>query len=268
MHVPTITIFSLVVAAFAKVGKFDARRKLTPEDVGSFHTDAFEQLIEKYSTKRPKNRNDMMMDTSQIISSYCPEGDSICISNANEIAFLEFHLAQKGPREVSYPEDFDLVLKKHIEKMDSTIRLVGKTNIHNIVHSLTVIRDEIQELEGVNEGYKIAALSGLSVAIDSSKLWHVVYSDVDHPLYNMHHTSYLTENDSNRRLQQYPGVTPPDVIGADVKGAISTVVNEIVLDPENFQVFDLLERTFKASISASVAFLSNSTNSTNSTLHF
>merc|ERR1712130_896298 len=53
----------------------------------------------------------------------------------------------------------------------------------------------------VTETEKLVVLSAISVAIESSKLWHNVYSDPDHILHGIHLPTYFSENEGNRKLQ-------------------------------------------------------------------
>merc|ERR1712224_949454 len=67
--------------------------------------------------------------------------------------------------------------------MNSVIQKIDELNLDETVASLTALKEEIEDTEDIHEGYKASTLVGLSVAIESKKLWHSAHFDEEHPLH-------------------------------------------------------------------------------------
>merc|ERR1711935_313012 len=79
---------------------------------------------------------------------------------------------------------------------------MGREDIDEIIGTLMSIEKEVQEIEGASEHHKKIASGTLSVAMESARLWHQVYSDREHSLHGMHLEKYYDEQ-SNRKLENY-----------------------------------------------------------------
>jgi len=89
-------------------------RRLTPEDVGLVHTDAFEQLTDLYkdTDNLPKSKIELMMQVSEIMEGYCDEDDTSCRNLAYEATMKEFNNKRgRNPSEIAYPDNFHAGLK-------------------------------------------------------------------------------------------------------------------------------------------------------------
>lgn len=174
-------------------------RDLVAEDVGAYHTDAFDVLGEKYSQKKPHRIDDMIEDFSEILAGYCPENDLTCASHAYQTTKEEFEIANTGvSRELKYPADFDPRLQKSIETMILHIETIDELNLDEVLNSLMEIKEELEGMTDIKDDYKHVGLAGVSVAIESTKLWHATKYDPSHPLHEM--INYFDEQ-GNRRLQ-------------------------------------------------------------------
>merc|ERR1712043_9969 len=108
----------------------------------------------------------------------------------------------------------------------------------------------------------MGALATVSVAIESSKLWHSAINDPEH---NLHEIVMMTIG-NNRRLQEYNIVFPiydgAKIVEADVT---STIIAFVTTNPANyFQVVGpakILVEMVLQSISGSAAMALNTTQS-------
>ena len=185
--------------------------------MGLLHTDAFEQLAELYKDKKPDTKLDLMMDLSGIMAGYCEEDDEACKSLAYEATLTKFHSKRIAPEEVKYPEMFDTRLKKSIDTMFEVIKEIDEGNVDDVVDSLIDITNEMRDMEDVDSFQRELTLSAISIAVESTKLWHSVHiTDKDHPL---------------RRLQEAPIMPISDFINqtnSEIMGDTLTSLYETI----------------------------------------
>lgn len=161
-----------------------ASRSLTAADVGAMHTDAFRRLGELYENKSEPTKLELIADVAEIAASYCPSDDAGCVAKAYESTLKTFS-APKNVQEPKYPANYDEELKAHMETFYSALRSNKGKSLDEMVEELEDIRANIEDLENVNEEYKHASLAGVSVGIESAKLWHEVVNDPEHGLHNV-----------------------------------------------------------------------------------
>lgn len=217
------TLFTLV--AVTNAIQKDVRR-LKPEDIGPLHNDAFEQLTELYRNQEnvPKSKMDLMMDLSQIMEGYCNEDDTSCRNLAYEATMKEFS-AKRGrdPSEIEYPHDFHRGLKESIDNMFETIKLIDEHNVDEVVDTLNEILVEMKDIEDVNVLHQAVALSAMSVAIESTKLWHNVhFVEKDHPLRRLQTTNIVFN------LDQYTSQSNEDLFGKAFAQVYSTIQEDVM----------------------------------------
>jgi len=220
-------IFSSVNAILPRVT--NNRYLAVPGDVGVYHTDAFEILGEKYASEKPESQSSLVKDISDILAGYCPLEDSDCVKNVYKASKKQFQLTSiEGVRgDIMYPDNFDADMRKSMDAMMSIVNLIGENNLDDVVLSLEDLQSEINDRRGVNEDHQFASLAALSVAIESTKLWHAVHHDNEHPLHDM--IQYFSPENEERRLQggnllnvitSIP--VSPEVILADVLSAFES----------------------------------------------
>jgi len=209
----------LSFATLASASRFNVR-KLKAEDVGLMHTDAFEQLTELYRNEKPKSELDMMMDVSEIVAGYCGEDDSACKNSAYEATLKTFQDKTEFDFDnIEYPDDFHAGLKQSIDSMHETIKQIDVDNLEEVVGTLSEIKNEINEMEDVNEMHKIIVKASMSVAVESTKLWHNVHHGAeDHPLRHLKQTR-------SRDLQSFSETQLYTIILADVGAAFGAGIN-------------------------------------------
>jgi len=159
-----------------------------------------------YAAKKPTGKKDMMKDSYNILTSYCDKdtSDSECEAYAKDATNEQFMLSAFGPNtKLSYPEDtLDPKLQKSLAKVNSIVAMIKKTDdIDETVFNLAAVKREVEDMKDAIEAQKLVVLSAISVASESSKLWHEVYNDPDHILHGMHSPSYFSGNKNKRRLQ-------------------------------------------------------------------
>lgn len=260
MRLSIISIIFTAAGVCGQVNQFKFHRELSPKDVGSYHTDAFNKLGEIYKSKKPRNKIDAMKDVANIVSAYCPIDDFECKANAHMKVLDEFHSVQNGLKEIIYPEDFDSNAKDAMELALFLVRSIDEENIFDVVDKLTQIQSDLENMDD-EKGHIIGALATLSVAIESSQLWHSAINDPEH---NLHEIVMMTIG-NNRRLQ-YNIVLPlydgAKIIEADVT---STILAFVTTNPANyFQVVGpakILVEMVLQSISGSAAMALNTTES-------
>ena len=236
-------------------------KELSPKDVGSYHTDAFNKLGEIYKTKKPRNKIDAMKDVANIVSAYCPIDDFECKANAHMKVLDEFHSVQSGLKEIKFPDDFDQNARDAMELVLFMVQSIDEENIFDVVDRLTQIQSDLENMDD-EKGHIMGALATVSVAIESSKLWHSAINDPEH---NLHEIVMMTIG-NNRRLQEYNIVFPiydgAKIVEADVT---STIIAFVTTNPANyFQVVGpakILVEMVLQSISGSAAMALNTTQS-------
>ena len=172
----------------------------------------------------------MMMDVSEIVAGYCGEDDSACKNLAYEATLKQFHAGITTLDEIEYPDDFHAGLKQSIDSMHETIKQIDVDNLEEVVGTLLEITDEINEMEDVNEAQRAVVQASMSIAVESTKLWHNVhYVAEDHPLRHLKSSGNrklqtpLTEETNANLLGIF--VIPYNIISADVASGLANGVN-------------------------------------------
>eukprot|EP00594_Rhizosolenia_setigera_P006863 CAMPEP_0178945558 /NCGR_PEP_ID=MMETSP0789-20121207/3800_1 /TAXON_ID=3005 /ORGANISM="Rhizosolenia setigera, Strain CCMP 1694" /LENGTH=277 /DNA_ID=CAMNT_0020625459 /DNA_START=3 /DNA_END=832 /DNA_ORIENTATION=- len=222
----------------ATTTKFSRSLKVA-EDAGAAHTDAFRRLGEKYAQKKPDSKLDLVMDVAEITASYCDnyyedklsssEDDferKECYYKAHDKAFQTFSDSNPSEKlEPEFPQDMHPFVVDTINEMHAIIDGLHEDNLDDVIDALLDLKEEINntDSDNLNEAHKVAASVGLSVAVESSKLWHSVLTDVDHPLHEMQ--GYLDFLGNRRKLDQVMGQQEMGVVvAADAQAAMSALV--------------------------------------------
>jgi len=265
MKFSLITFFTATAVTDAIPRRLNSGRILYPEDVGALHTEVFETLASMYAIKKPKSRAEMMKDSGNIVVTYCDKGDSACDAYVYKTTEEQFHISDNGSRTISYPEDFDSKLKESMDQVKSIVSSVKNVNIDDVVGELATIKRKVDDMADVKEGYKLAVLSGISVASESSKLWHNVYNDSSHSLHRIHSPSFYSRgNEGDRRLEEegdteyyddtdyYYGVDILGIVFADVSAAVVAGIGAVSESPD---VVSIAIAAVTAAIPASLSVL-------------
>jgi len=198
-------------------------RRLTPEDVGLVHTDAFEQLTDLYkdTDNLPKSKIELMMQVSEIMEGYCDEDDTSCRNLAYEATMKEFNNKRgRNPSEIAYPDDFHAGLKGSIDQMFETIKQIDEHNVDEVVDTLNEITNQMKDLEDVNALHQAVALSTMSVAVESTKLWHNVhYGEKEHPLRRLQITF---------SLDAFTSQSNEELFGAAASNVYATIQEDVL----------------------------------------
>jgi len=190
--------FTLVSATLPK---FEDANDIAPEDVGLYHTEAFEQLSDLYASKKPGSLREVMKDMTDVVASYCIGYK--CIRSVRRSAFERFNFGIRHMNE-AYPEDYDPVVKEHLESIEALIRKVDDDGVDEVVGGLVLLQDDLRDKEGIAEEQKSVGLAAGSMAIESTKLWMSVDSDPNHPLRSVRGVQAFAEDPFDRHLQQLP----------------------------------------------------------------
>jgi len=249
-----LVVLTAASAVHGKQNEISSTRKLTPEEIGAYHTEAFDLLGEKYSKEKPKHVSHFARDLVEILSGYCSEDDSECKLRAYQATREEFHSAIRGTQpEIIYPEDFDDKLKNSINMIFEKVENINELNLDEVLQSLEEIKEEIEGMNVTDENHRYAGLVGVSVAMESSKLWHSTHYDEAHPLHDMIHA--FDPQTGHRRLQfQLPFTLKFDTAAvtiADVRAAIFNVVNT---GGDGEGISGITDVFFKASAASASAF--------------
>lgn len=196
-------------------------RELTPKSIGTIHQDAFDQLGELYSSEKPSSHEDVITDIANFVSSFCPKADSNCVSNVYKTTVEQSHSTQRRLDERLYSDNLDVKVKGILDNVYITIDLIEKDNINDIVDKLDNIQSQLEKLENIDERSRMVGIASLSVAIESSKLWHSAYIDITHPLHKMIGYFYEEGLINRRNLQASAFDTSPiaQAVRPDIRAA-------------------------------------------------
>ena len=116
------------------------------------------------------------MDMSEILAGYCPLNDSTCVSSAYQTTMKHFDMTAKmTPRQIEYPTNLDAKIKQSVESIFSTVYTIDEHNLDQVLSSFKDIERDLKRMTNdtndVNKVYQIAGLTGVSIAIESTKLW-------------------------------------------------------------------------------------------------
>lgn len=208
----------------------------SPEDIGRAHYavidslgSVFEakhkrklQMMDDMSLSEPSYDEEFIFDVlhDELTQSFCDEGDFECVNSVYERinkgrelvqdfhAFVEDH-EENGNNEEDpqysfirslMPETLDKEVERSLKNTMSIVRSVE--NIKNM-DAREIISSLNEELEGlkqntevVNDLHRDIAISGISVAIESTKQWVEVAQDPDHIFFKLRKSLH-----ENRKLQ-------------------------------------------------------------------
>jgi len=203
----------------------------TPEDVGAFHTDAFQKLSDLYKLKKPESYLDMIVDVADITSSYCPNNDRSCISNVYKQSFLysspnQIHRRRHllSENDTKYLEQCDEDVKSSVRKIHAIIGMANELGPDEVRSRISDIQSELKNMKDVDDAHRFVGLIGASVAIESSDLWFDALNNEDHPLHDMR--GYFDSNgerrlESNSRKLEDLSLQINNVIMADFRAAMA-----------------------------------------------
>lgn len=205
MRISMLTAAALSAIANAKLGdNEDANLNhifTSVSEMGAGHTEAFNKLAELYKSKKPSSKEDMMEDLITVVSSMCDSNDNGCGDRSRIGIETQFELEKNGRDQMRLRDDFDSDTLDSLNSMFSVINtLTTDEDVDKVLEALLEIENEIKSSNPLNPVDKVAALAGLSIAKESSKLWHDVYKNEDHPLHGLHHTGFYSQE--NRELDE------------------------------------------------------------------
>lgn len=235
-----------LTAVDARLGQNKRIRLLTPKSMGALHQDAFEKLGEKYSTHKPKNELEVAMDVVDIVAQNCPENDTFCVSNVSQAALQEFDDTQQERKEIVYPDSFDGNVKALLERSYDLIDLIEEEGLNEVLRQLSILEDDLENLQNIDEHSKMVGLTGLSIAAESTKLWHAAVHNRDHPFHEM--IGYFSQQDRTRRTQwkgKISKLVRPDVDAATALGLEMGIINPV-------ELVTILSASISASSAASI----------------
>lgn len=142
---------------------------------------------------------DVVKDVSEIASSYCPSGSKTCRFNMHQATLEESKINRYGRhnRNLHYADTFDSKVRETIDDIQATVDGLTLDNVNESVDLLLQYQAELQSMEDVDSVSQMVGLVSVSVAIESSKLWHETITTQDHPLHDM--LGYF--DDGSRKLQ-------------------------------------------------------------------
>ena len=154
----------------------------------------------------PEDEIDIILDVSNIMSTFIPEGDHTY--HPHRVTLEMFNSLQNGSLDINYPKEFDKQLKNSVESTLDIVSKLNELNVDEIVEELALIQDDLDDMEvdKKDQAHHTLALASVSIAIESTKLWHAAFNDPEHDL----HTS--VQNENKRRMQISTYVVPTDSI--------------------------------------------------------
>lgn len=214
-------------------------------------------LAEKYETRRPTSRASMILDSVDIIVSFCDEDDLACHDYARGITEEQFWLTK---RFITYPGNFTKELLEPLRRLEHLVTVLTiEDDINCVVSEMTKIKTYVEDIIIANDHYKVPVLCGISIAMESSKLWHSVYNDPSHALYGIHYWQSTgtssNEEEGKRRLDQttYDGtvsISLTSIVLADLLAGLDAAMR---LVSDDFSVVTTDPRSiFAAAAGASI----------------
>jgi len=223
--------------------------KMKPTNVGDFHTDAFHKLGEVYSEKGPSSDFELMQNIGEVMASFCPSQDTLCDAFVYKATIEEFFVASNGGPQIEYPKGFNEDLKEALDITENMINTLNADNVYEVVDELEVIIDDIESMKSINSDEQNLAIASVSVAKESTKLWHDAMTDSDHKLHNL--VMDKAKHFRRRRLDESPelitiefegiywdglfgsGGLLQGVVKADYRGTLNGGLGLIETVPEN-----------------------------------
>lgn len=226
MKIELTTLVITLASAFASID----RKALSHDFVGEYHTKAFDKLIEKYGSGKPSDHYEVMDDMLEAFEALCEEGT--CANYETQSLKDEFIATTKfGHREVNPPENFHPKLSDSIKTVEGAITRLHEHNLEEVISDLTHVKEDIEDSNDIDENQKVSTLAGISVAIESTKLWHNAHYDEDHPLH-----FGVRETRGNRRLQEDGEFFPSPTCDQSADSALASLVCADIRAAWNFTI--------------------------------
>lgn len=214
-----IVLATAVFTVTATLPKFRRLQEIPPENVGLYHTDAFQSLADKLTLQDLENRDAMIDHLVDVAASYCSNDE--CIEQTFSSAADHVNNGMIDPY-TEFPEDFGPTLKEYLESVRSTILSGTIVDGEEMIDELMMIQSKMQDDSTMDEDEKFIGIAATSIAVESTKLWSSVFSDAEHPLRDIR-----TVNSQDRNLQTTIELNISReaalVIAADVFGLILTL---------------------------------------------
>ena len=156
-----------------------------PTHIAYFHAQVFQDFATLYSfhkqsyTTSPYQKHH---DFINVIKSYCDDSDIMCLHKVDKLQakaqdWISTQDPQSGRIHFEYPTFMDQSLQIKLDEILAVLPMLEEDNLDDVQQIMKDIEADIQEMSDVNVVYKHLALSVVSVAMESSKLWHGVYYD-------------------------------------------------------------------------------------------
>lgn len=194
-------------------GHFQDMMHSTAKRLGLDHTQAFELLQEKIENEEVvevMSEFEVVQKVASVVSGLCPLGDLICDSRAYEVAFEAF-----------FGREEDGLTKQDLADFESDINsdvMDAMRNTTDVVHSLTGIDNEgrvLEKLDGIMESlenvetkeevedvFASIAMSVVSIAQESTRLWTEVSLDSESALNKMSRVNTCSSTYTRRRRRR------------------------------------------------------------------
>ena len=207
--------FFAAIAAASSDGSF-----VSHNDAGEMFAGAFDKLNDLYSNEKPKKRESIMIDSSNILAEMC-DGDLECIENVRKTARDYFDDSPGESEGIVFSDELESELVMSIENMEAVLDKMELDNVDEIMKDLSAIEVDIEDMEGISDKHKDVALIGLSIAKESVKLWHKAYSDPNHSLYGLHYSEHYFNKEVNNRKLQDEEIRVSEIVTSDFEAGIN-----------------------------------------------
>jgi len=208
-----------IVSKFSE--KVTSLKNTKPSEVGQIHNAAFETLGDLYSEEKPSTTVEVMSDLSGIISSLCPAGDILCDAMTYKAVLQEYHTANNKENQINFPKEFDERLKDSILMAETTVMSLDDRDHVEVEAMLSVLQDDVQQLENVKPDEQALTIASLSVAEESTKLWYDVYTNPENSL----HGIVANKIEHRRRMQEDEEDT---IVSISIEGRLWSGIFELV----------------------------------------
>ena len=174
--------------------------RLSPKDAGRLHTEIFEQFATQYYSQRQDiyktNKQQKENDFVELMNkSFCDNQDNKYSMQCSQLidniqTQTKDWISTQDPRsgrivDFEYPAFMEESLRAKLEEVFAVLPMLDENNLDDVLQTMQTTEADIETMSNVNALSKFMALSTVSVAMESTKLWHGVFFEERNALKNL-----------------------------------------------------------------------------------
>lgn len=179
-----VALLSTIGSSLAQdsLGKLDTdTKKIFISDIAIYHQRSFNMLGAKYANgKQPSSLAAVNNDMMNALGEIC-DGNVRCLGKLEEAREDVDNTFKDGKIAMKYPDGMDATSKAIMRSVYSTVEVLEKDNLADVVAGLKTLGEEVLAMEDKNK-FTMRVLAAIEVAKTSSQTWHAAFYDPTHPL--------------------------------------------------------------------------------------